>query len=254
MTPAIAIDQAAQRNLKAGMMRLQRETGRTCDHAVAYALGLVAQSAAKAAKPGKPKRPIVENPHEQAKTDARRAKFGVEVYRQGHPKKFVPIYRTGQFGNIRFTSRKTAQYTDHWTTMPDGKRRRVNRETGTQAGQIGGIDQSPKRIIRHAGLARRVFHAARGAILSMGKADARNYELGRTMTLGDRRHIVRQYARGGGSIRVVSGEIVARLSYLDAAYPNLIASATASAARGLHGQIDRGIAKATAAAFRGRAA
>lgn len=97
-------------------------------------------------------RRVVRNPDASAKNDGRKGKFGVFKWDYKDNKYFDPIYRTGEYGKIRFKNKKTAEWLvrDRIT----GKVTRQQWETGTGEFQLAGIMQSKKRIIGRSGLAR----------------------------------------------------------------------------------------------------
>lgn len=127
-----------------------------CEKAIVY----MAKSAGALTKVAQKLRPIVTNPAfkgvggKQRKEDMRRARYGVYKYNPLTGQKyFVPIYRTGEYGKIRFISRTTAE----WLTRDriTGEVHRERTETGTGEFQMAGVAQSKKRIIGRRGLAKR---------------------------------------------------------------------------------------------------
>ena len=92
--------------------RAQKDLGKSMARSVSWAAAYVARSLSAATKVAPKLRPLVENPDKRYKTDLRRARVGVYVYRKG-VKKFVPIYRTGEYGTQRFVGKTKREGTLH---------------------------------------------------------------------------------------------------------------------------------------------
>jgi hypothetical protein len=86
-------------------------TGRSGRDACQHAMILMAKSAAVLTKQSKALRPIVRNPDDGWKTDGRKAPWGVMKYSGDQDPKFVPIFRTGEYGRVRFIDKKTYEIT-----------------------------------------------------------------------------------------------------------------------------------------------
>ena len=146
------LDRAAVNDFFTALERNSKETGRSMRSSLAWGGRKFAQSLGADTPRGKKKRRVIRNPNPKAKTDRRMADYGVMAHYQTRPPKFVPIYRTGEFGKIRFENKKTAT----WFTV-DRTTGRVERllPTGTGEFDIPGIMQSKKRDIRRRGFAKK---------------------------------------------------------------------------------------------------
>ena len=132
------------------MGMLQTKLGKVPDKAVEIAATFVVRALHGSTKVSAKLRPVKKSPDPRAGKDARIALFGVWRLRQKDAPKWLPIYGTGEFGRIRYLSKKQAIDRVTGITM----------DTGTDEFQIPGIMQSPKRIIGHRGLARRMWSTA----------------------------------------------------------------------------------------------
>lgn len=225
---------------------LQRETGRSASDAIAYAGGRFLQSCSATAKPGKKMRNVISNPlfkatgstgferksARDAKSDMRRARFGVMKYRQKQPPKFVPIYRTGEYGRVRFLDKKSGQM--RWRSTKGTLHKEVNFDQGLEGNPS--IKNDKRRIIKNAGLARKVFRIMRAYVLSRGTL---------TSIQGDHYSLV-QKALNYSRKRTLVLDLVNGLTYLTNAYPNILQLSAAAAKKGLEYELRNQIAKRTA--------
>lgn len=129
--------------------------GRTGEEACKHAIILMAQSARAITKQSPKLRPIVKNPDPRYKTDARRAPFGVYAYKgRGNQsrKYFKPIYRTGEFGRVRFLDKNTLEI--KYINTFSGKVHRADRYE-----QVPGlsIKTDKRRNIGRRGLAKQAW-------------------------------------------------------------------------------------------------
>lgn len=155
--------------------RAQNELGKSSFDAVNWAGYFITRSMAAATKVAPKLRKIVKNPNQRAfnqkggkARDNRTAMYGVNKYDRSGVEYFVPIYRTGEFGKIRFTSKKTAQWLV-WDKIT-GKVSKQQWETGTGEFQIAGIAQSKKRNITRRGLAKQAWKWAQSNTRKGGSA------------------------------------------------------------------------------------
>jgi hypothetical protein len=144
ITTDIQLNQADVTKWQQAVLRNSRELNKSMKSSLAWGMSKICESLGAQTPVAKKLRPVVENPDARYKADKRRARFGVMKYRPTSEQYFVPIYRTGEFGTIRFQNKKTATWfvTDRTT----GRTTR-DLETGTGSDQIPGIMQSKKRII-----------------------------------------------------------------------------------------------------------
>ena len=129
-------------------------TGRTGEQACRHAMILMAHSARAKTRKSPKLRKIVKNPDERWKTDRRRAPFGVMVYRNGK-EVFKPIFRTGEYGSIRFFDKKSASWFDRsgpngntWNKIASGA------DVANPELVVPGIKTDKRRNIGRSGLAK----------------------------------------------------------------------------------------------------
>jgi hypothetical protein len=141
--------------LFAQMQRAQKELGKGLKQLVRWGGILLMQSLAAGTKVSQKLRPIVRNPNKQSKTDKRFAPFGVFRWDKNGKKYFRPIYRTGEYGRIRFIDKKTLEV------------KFINSLTG-EVHRVDQYDQEPgrsiktdkRRIIGRRGLAKKTWQWA----------------------------------------------------------------------------------------------
>ena len=139
------LDRSMSRALAASMGIIGRSGEQACQHAII----LMAESA-RAATPQSPKlRKIVRNPDERYKTDARIAPWGVMKYGKDGTQRFQPIYRTGEYGRVRFVDKKTFEV--KYINTLTGKVERAERYDQTPELSIA---TDKRREIRRRGLAK----------------------------------------------------------------------------------------------------
>lgn len=142
--------------LMAQMQRASRELGKSLRDVVAWAGTYVSSSLAASTRLAPKLRPIVENPDKRWKTDHRRAPLGVMAPTgKGTARRmaFRPIYRTGEFGKIRFFDKRTMAWFRHtpgdyhWEKIPSGP------DPANPESVAPGIMTDKRRIIGRRGLA-----------------------------------------------------------------------------------------------------
>ena len=155
---------------KAAIKSAETQLGKSADQALRWGAVNLMISLAAVTKKSKTMRPIVKNPHPNAKTDGRRAKFGVNRWKpQTGEQYFQPIYRTGEFGKYRFFSKNGV-----WFKKPSraGNHPWEKIEGIPDSGEdekLPSIKNSKKRKIGRSGLARKAWkwaqaHMIRGGI------------------------------------------------------------------------------------------
>jgi len=213
--------------LFAQMQRAQKELGKDLKQSVKWGGILLMQSLAKRTRISKKQRRIVRNPDKRYRTDARRAPFGVFRYDKHGKKVFRPIYRTGEFGRVRFLDKKTFEV------------KYINTLTGA-VHRAERFDQTPdlsiktdkRRNIGRRGFAKKTWQ---WATRSMGGGTA---NLMRVMGIADIRW------SGGTSNPTVT--IINRINYMDKALKGGLMAVNRSienAARKMANRIDDRIAK-----------
>lgn len=262
MTAGTQIDQASIANFNGLVTDLQRETGRSAADAVAYAGGRFLQSCSAAAKPGIKMRKVISNPlfkpldasgelrkaARALKGDMRRARFGVMKFQQGKPSKFVPIYRTGEYGRVRFIDKKTGQM--RWRSKKGKLIKEVNFIQGEEfeGAANPSIKTDKRRIIKRSGLARKIFRIMRAKVLS-GESIAWNT----AKYTGERYFVFKTRLKRGNKTETVLS-LNNALTYITNAYPTILQTASAAAISGLRYELGNQIAKRTAQAIAKRRA
>lgn len=94
------------------MERAQVELGKSVKQSMQWAGVEVCGTLAGSCKKSPKLRKVVKNPKPAAQTDKRMAKWGVMRFVPNVTEMtyFQPIYRTGEFGKIRFLNKKTGEY------------------------------------------------------------------------------------------------------------------------------------------------
>jgi hypothetical protein len=258
MTSGTVIDGASVVNFGGLLNELQIETGRSADQALQYASGKFLASCSASAKPGSKLRKVIANPLFKAadsgadarkaalsaKSDMRRARFGVMKYSQKAPPKFTPIYRTGEYGRVRFLDKKSGQI--RWRSKKGTLQKEVNFDQGIEGN--ASIKNDKRRVIKRAGLARKVFRIMRAQVLAGGL----NVENGSSWT-GERFAVKAGTMRSGYKLtKYVT--LHSMLTYLTNAYPTIAQNSMAAAKAGLQYELKNQIAKRTAQAMRRRKA
>ena len=258
MTSGTVIDGASVINFGALLNELQIETGRSAEDALQYASGKFLASCSAAAKPGIKLRKVIANPlfkaadssrdarkaARAAKSDMRRARFGVMKYSQKEGPKFQPIYRTGEFGRTRFLDKKSGQI--RWRSKKGTLNKEFNFDQGIEGNPS--IKNDKRRVIKRAGLARKIFRIMRAQVL----AGALNIESGSSWS-GERFAVKAGTTRSGYKLtKYVS--LHSMLTYLTNAYPTIAQTAMNAARDGMAYELRNQIAKRTAAAMQRRRA
>lgn len=144
-------------------------TGRSGREACKMAMVYMARSARRDTPISKKLRPVIRNPNQRWKTDRRVAPWGVMVYSnrtsEGHSAAeatvgqafFRPIYRTGEFGKIRFFDKRSMSWFKRDAANPKGKWEKIASGPDVANPEIivPGIMTDRRRKIGNRGLARR---------------------------------------------------------------------------------------------------
>ena len=229
---SIVFPKADVSRLFAQMQRAQRELGKDVKESVKWGGILLMQSLAASTKVSKKTRPIVKNPDKRYKTDARRAPFGVFRYDKHGKKVFRPIFRTGEFGKLRFFDKRTAGWYDRsggpgqWRRLPSGA------DPANPESVVPGIKTDKRRNIGRRGFAKKTWQWATRSMAG-GMAN-----IMRVPNIADIRW------SGGTSNPTVT--ITNRINYMDKALKGglmAINSAMEKAARRMANRIDDRVAK-----------
>jgi hypothetical protein len=150
------------------MNRAQKELGMDIKKSMQMAGRLVAQSLSASTKLAPKTRPIVKNPDSRSLTDNRMAKFGVMRYDKSGKKVFRGIYRTGEFGKIRFMDKNTMSWFERdpgggkWNKIQSGP------DPANPEILVPGIKTDKRRNIGRRGLAKKAWQLAASNIRASG--------------------------------------------------------------------------------------
>lgn len=178
VSTTIQFPEADARALFAQIDRASRSLGQDLWRSLAWAGVYVARSLSAATKIAPKLRPIVENPDKRFKTDHRLAPYGVMRYApDGMTEYFKPIYRTGEYGMIRFFDKKSSS----WYLRGKGFRasgrqrgewRRIPEQDALGNKALYSIKTDRRRKIGRRGLAKRAWNWAAGKMYSGGTGSA----------------------------------------------------------------------------------
>jgi hypothetical protein len=237
----MTMDTKFAKEFLAAVKRDVRENNRTIGASLAWGGRKICESLAKQTPQMKKGllRPVVQNPDERWKRDARRAPFGVMKLRQNKPPVFVPIYRTGEYGKVKFFGLdggmvlvRTSKTT--WRMKPTY----YYASTQNIAMKSTSVMTNPKRKIPNGGLAKKSWN-----LLSTKMGRGGFIAFRGIFGLGE-------VAWTGISTPDPTLKITNRVSYMSKILkggPNAINEAMAAATRGMVGQMDRGIRGETVA-------
>lgn len=179
--------------LLAAMNRYRKKFGKDEEDVVKFAAGQIARSLGGATRKSKTTRPVVKNPDERALTDRRRAFWGVWKFRGDRSQRFVPIYKTGEFGLIRFDSKKTGEHLTRNRVTGKVRREQFDLREFENAGGVG-LRNNPKRKIGRSGLAKKTWAGVSRKARSGGTVKA--FDVSRSGSVGHERLV------GGFEIRL----------------------------------------------------
>jgi hypothetical protein len=164
------LDKADVAAFRKQMKRMETELGKSVEASIKWAAITLMKSLAARTLVSKKLRPVVENPHPNAKTDGRRGKWGVMRYKRfGNGEQyFQPIYRTGEYGKTRFVDKKTFE----WYTIDKATGKRVKESiTSQEGGDVPlSIGKSKKRIIGRSGFSKRIWKWAQAHMYNSGNS------------------------------------------------------------------------------------
>ena len=219
-------------DLRAAMDRARDEFGKSDKDVIQWTGIKIAQSLSASTRLGPKLRKIVRNPDERYKTDARRAPWGVFKYgKQG--KYFQPIYRTGEYGRVRFRDKKTLEI--KYLNKLTGKVHRA--DTFDQVPGLS-IKTDKRRVIGRRGLAKKSWQVLQKRVKSGGTAFA--------MGVSDVGRVVYRAKRGEGVLTISN-----HLRYIETALKNgrqsldtVIARAARNMQEGMTRSVERKLKKA----------
>ena len=174
MQAALHIDATSYARMVDDMKRLVNDLNWTYPRALAYAGTQFARSMSGGTKLAEKLRPVIENPDSRAGKDRRVALFGVMKLRQEKPPKFVPIYRTGEFGKVRFFDEETMSYFQRDAADPKGRWEHLpsGPDFANPEIEVPGIMTDKRRTIGRRGLAKKSWqwmakHTRKGGIANI---------------------------------------------------------------------------------------
>ena len=175
---SISLDAGSAANLRKQMERASRELGKDLGDVVDWTARFIAGSLAASTKIAPKLRRIVRNPDKRYKTDARRAPFGVMA--PTGPERvmaFRPIYKTGEFGKIRFFDKKTMAWFTRDAANPKGRWEKIasGQDVANPEIIVPGIMNDRRRKIGRRGLAKKSWkwaetHTRRGGTATISQA------------------------------------------------------------------------------------
>jgi len=216
----IKFDEKSYSDLAKAMQRASGEIGKSTEDVIKWTGNKIAVSLGAATRQSPKLRKIIKNPDKRAGKDRRVAIFGVDRYKTDGSKKFIPIYRGGEYGaGYRFISRTTGEML---TRGRDGQVHRTKFSLKEfEAAGGSGIKNSPKRKIFRRGLAKKSWRGIKNRVNSGGAVSAM-----------DAKGIARvKHIRGSGKFGIV---IINHLRYIEAALiPGSLPSTLSRAARSM---------------------
>ena len=140
------------------MERARKELGKSFKDSLQWGGALLVRSLAASTKavPKSKKRPVIQNPDTRWKTDRRRAPFGADGFKKGK-KHFFPIYRTGEFGKLRFYDKKTMSWYDRSGGSGQWRRIQSGPDVANPKIIVPGIMTDKRRNIPRKGFAKRAW-------------------------------------------------------------------------------------------------
>ena len=218
------IDQATLTALSKAVTRLQEETGRSAEQSVIFAAIKVSESGRAISKPGKKRRPVVDNPQWlQARWAKGRKRRGYALSAQDESL-LADVNNLSPFFIV--AHRQGQARPDLWPSYDK---------------------QDNRRTIERHGLARQVWGVMVGKMGAM--------QPGAKMSAGGKNYRVSKYTeRFGDTAGAHVVRLINKLSYLEKAYPGISRQAVARGTAALVGQMDRRIKRAVAKANAGGAA
>ena len=144
--------------------RASRELGKGIMDSLKWGGTLLCKSLGAQTKVAPKLRPVVRNPNPRWKTDRRVAPFGVYRWDKSGAKVFKPIYRTGEYGSIRFFDKKSFSWYNRfhgenkWQKIPSGP------DIANPEIIAPGIMSDKRRVIGRRGLAKQTWSWAAAAI------------------------------------------------------------------------------------------
>jgi hypothetical protein len=226
MMPMVQIDVQTDdaMELLNAMQRAQSQLGKGLNEALRWTAYAWSRSLGGMTRKSETQRKIVKNPDPRHKTDARMAPWGVMGYKKG-VETFIPIYRTGEYGRIRFVDRRTMEI--KYLNKATGKVHRADRYEQTPDLSI---KTDRRRKIGRSGLAKKSWMGLQSRMASGGSVNAMGVAAVGSV----------QWT-GGSEVRITN-----HLRYIRRAVnggDSAVTRAAASAASWLNARVDQELAK-----------
>jgi hypothetical protein len=157
------VDQASADALFRQMNRAVSELNKGVKNALQWTAINLMQSLAAQTRKAPKLRKIVKNPNPKAATDRRFARFGVMRFDRNGNEYFKPIYRTGEFGRVRFIDKKMFQ-----VVYRSSSGKLISDRVGEQ-NELLSIKTDKRRVIGRSGLAGDAWKWAQRNIIRGGE-------------------------------------------------------------------------------------
>ena len=186
----IKFPEADLKRMEEAIQKAVNETGQSLKSAGQWAGRFVCGSLAASTRVAPKLRRIVRNPDTRWKTDRRRAPWGVMApLGRERVMGFKPIYRTGEFGKIRFFDKKSMSWFRRDAANPKGKWESIpsGQDVANPELVAPGIKKDKRRTIRRRGLAKKVWQAAKTRMVTGGTLNGHGVSnIGRVVVCGDK--------------------------------------------------------------------
>jgi hypothetical protein len=206
---SVKVDAGSLSALGKQMERSRKELGKSRVDAMGQAAWYISRSLAASTMTSPKLRRIVRNPDKRWKTDHRRAPYGVMAPKgKERTLTFKPIYRTGEFGKIRYFDKKTMSWFRHstakkgqWEHIPSGQVEGLSADA-----VVPGIMSDRRRKIGRRGLGKKSWmglqkRARHGGVVSVagsGNVGSATWSpLKTTLTLRNELRYMRKALIGG---------------------------------------------------------
>ena len=207
---SVKVDAGSLSALGKQMERSRKELGKSRVDAMGQTAGYIAGALSASTAIAPKLRPIVRNPDKRWKTDHRRAPYGVYKFNAKGERRFSPIYRTGEYGKVRFFDKKTMSWFRHsdtkkgqWEHIPSGQVEGLSPDAA-----VPGIMTDKRRVIGRRGLAKQSWYglqkrAKHGGVVNVAGsgnvASATWSPLKTTLRLRNELRYIRKAIKGGES-------------------------------------------------------
>lgn len=152
----VSIDRQSMELIKKGLRDAETKLKKSHKQSLEWAGASIIGSLKARTRVSKKRRPIVENPDQTYKTDLRKARLGVMLWRKGK-QVFSPIYKGGEFGQqIKYLERGNVLLkmpNGSWKKMKNSEISAYVKASGDKSADIR-INNHPKTFVKRSGLAK----------------------------------------------------------------------------------------------------